>query len=382
MMLIGTHAGLSAEPSSHRTPEAVYVPPRVSAEALEIHRSGLLFDGHNDLPWQVRKAGGSFDALDIARPQPLLHTDLPRLRTSGLKAQFWSVYVSAKTEANGNALLQTLAQIQLVRDMVRRYPESFELATTAADVERIAASGKVASLMGVEGGHSIENSLQVLRQFHDLGVRYLTLTHTRSLDWADSCADEPRCHGLSPFGEEVVREMNRLGMVVDLSHVSVETMQAALRATRAPVMFSHSSARALCDVPRNVPDDVLRLLPANGGVVLINFNSGFIAPTAELARDKKARGTLGDVVDHIEHVINVAGIDHVGLGSDFDGVTSLPVGLEDVSCYPAITQELLNRGYNRAAIHKILGGNMLRVLGGVESAAEQAALAPDRRIPD
>ena len=346
----------------------------VSAKALQIHHSGMLFDGHNDLPWQVRKiGGGTFDNLDIAQPQPKLHTDLPKLKTSGLKAQFWSVYVSADTIDTQDSLLRTLEQIHIVEEMLRRYPESFELAETADDVVRIAASGKIASMMGVEGGHSIENSLPVLKQFYEHGVRYMTLTHTRSLDWADSCADDAKSGGLSPFGEEVVREMNRLGMLVDLSHVSVDTMHDALKVTKAPVIFSHSSAKAICDNPRNVPDEILRLLPDNGGVVMINFMSGFVVPTEQLARDKNALGTLDTVVDHIEHVIKVAGVDHVGIGSDYDGVTRLPVGLEDVSTYPAITQELLNRGYGRGQIHKILGGNVLRALRDAERVAADLA---------
>jgi membrane dipeptidase len=282
------------------------------------------------------------------------------------------VYVSVETIDAGDSLLRTLRQIELVHQMVERYPETFELAATADDVERIARAGKVASLLGVEGGHSIEGSLPVLGRFYDQGVRYMTLTHSRSLDWAGSSADE-KAGGLTPFGEEVVREMNRLGMLVDLSHVSVATMRDALAITKAPVIFSHSSARAICDHPRNVPDDILRALPANGGVVMVNFFSGFIVPTAELARDKEARGTLAIVVDHIDHIAKTAGIDHVGIGSDFDGITRVPVGLEDITKYPAITQELLNRGYNREQIHKILGGNALRALRAAEQVKAELA---------
>lgn len=346
-------------------------PLSISSEAREIHRSGLLFDGHNDLPWKIRTEGdSSFETIDIARPQPMLHTDIPRLRAGGLKAQFWSVYVPAKTAVTGDALLRTLEQIDLVHRMVRRYPETFELAATADDVERIVKAGKIASMLGVEGGYSIQESLAVLRRYYDLGVRYMTLTHSKSLAWADSATDEPRCGGLSEFGKEVVREMNRLGMLVDLSHVSVETMKAALEATEAPVIFSHSSARAICDHPRNVPDEVLRLVKTNGGVVMINFYSAFVVPTAQLKKDPKARGTLSDVVDHIDHVAKVAGIDHVGIGSDFDGVPRLPAGLEGVDRYPAITQALLERGYDRTQIHQILGGNVLRVLREAEGVAK------------
>jgi membrane dipeptidase len=342
----------------------------VSDEALTIHNAGMLFDGHNDLPWQIRKLGnGSLDKVDITKRHPELHTDIPKLKESGLKAQFWSVYVSADTMDTRDALLRTLEQMHIVDQMLKRYPEVFEQASTADDIERIAAAGKIASMMGVEGGHSIEGELGNLKRFYDRGVRYMTLTHSRSLPWADSCTGEVISDGLSLFGEEVVREMNRLGMLVDLSHVSPATMKDAVRVTAAPVIFSHSSARAICDHVRNVPDDVLKLLPENGGVVMINFFSSFVVPTAELEQDKEARGTLGTVVDHIEHVINVAGIDHVGIGSDYDGVTRLPVGLEDVSTYPAITQELLNRGYDAGQIHKILGGNILRVLRQAEQVA-------------
>jgi membrane dipeptidase len=338
--------------------------------ADEIHRSGLLFDGHNDLPWQIRRlAGGSLDLIDITVEQPKLHTDLPKLRRSGLKAQFWSVYVPVETMDTGDSLLRTMEQIELAHDMFRRFPDVFAVARDSKDIEAIAKTGKIASMLGVEGGYSIENSISILRRFYDQGVRYMTLTHTRSTEWADSSADQPRHGGLSPFGEEVVLEMNRLGMLVDLSHVSVDTMYDAIRVSKAPVIFSHSSARAICDHTRNVPDDVLKILPANGGIVMVNFMSGFVVPTEELKADKNARGTLNTVVDHIEHVIRVAGIDHVGLGADYDGVTRLPVGLENVSRYPDITLELVRRGYNREQIHKILGGNMLRVLRQAEQVA-------------
>ncbi|HUQ70932.1 MAG TPA: dipeptidase [Planctomycetaceae bacterium] len=347
----------------------------VSETTWDIIRSGLLFDGHNDLPWQMRElGGGSFDRLDIAVPQPKLHTDIPKLKQSSLKAQFWSVYVPAETDVTGDALVKTLEQIDIVHAMLKRYPETFELAKTADDVERIAKSGKIASMLGVEGGYSMQGSLPILKRFHDLGVRYMTLTHNKTIFWADAATDKPQHDGLTEFGEEVVREMNRLGLLVDLSHVSPDTMRDALRVTSAPVIFSHSSTRAICDHPRNVPDDILRELPKNGGVVMINFFSGFIVPTEELKRDKNARGTLAQVADHIDHAVKAAGIDHVGLGADFDGVTRLPVGLEDVSTYPALTQELVNRGYNRDQLHKILGGNILRAL----RRAEVVANAPQR----
>jgi membrane dipeptidase len=255
--------------------------------------------------------------------------------------------------------------------MVQRYPDVFEFASTADDVERIVNEGRIASMMGVEGGHSIEGSLDNLARLYDEGCRYMTLTHSRSLAWADSATDEPKNNGLSDFGEDVVREMNRLGMLVDLSHVSPDVMRQAIKLSEAPVIFSHSSARAINEHPRNVPDDVLQLTHDHGGVVMVNFYSGFIAPTAQIKQDAKARGTIHDVVDHIEHIIRVAGVDHVGIGSDYDGVPRLPEQLEDVSTYPRITQELLNRGYDKVAIHKILGGNVMRVLRAAEDVAKR-----------
>ena len=345
---------------------------RVTEDARRIHFSGLLFDGHNDLPWALREAGrSSFDVMDIAKPQPKLHTDIARLRRGGVKAQFWSVFVPAGTDLTGDALLQTLQQIDIVHRMVKRYPDVFELAGTADDIERIVAEGRIASMLGIEGGHSIRGSLPVLRRLYDQGCRYMTLTHSKSLDWADSATDKPRSGGLSEFGEEVIHEMNRIGMLVDLSHVSADTMKHALRVTQAPVIFSHSSARAINSHKRNVPDDVLRLTAKNGGVVMINFYSGFVVPDAELAKDKQASGALSTVVEHIEHVIKVAGVEHVGIGSDYDGVPRLPAGLEDVSTYPRITQMLLDRGYNQKDIHAILGGNVMRVLRAAERVAKQ-----------
>jgi len=343
----------------------------LTPEAAAIHSAGMLFDGHNDLPWEIREKGNSsFDKLDISKPQPTLHTDIPRLRQGGLKAQFWSVFVPAEHEKTGDALLQTLHQISIVKTMMQRYPETFEFASTANDIERIVKSGKVASMMGVEGGYSIEDELSNLQRLYDEGCRYMTLTHSKSLKWADSATDEPVSHGLSDFGRDVVLEMNRLGMLVDLSHVSPATMKAALVTTKAPVIFSHSSARAICDHPRNVPDDVLPLVAKNGGVVMVNFFSAFIVPTTQLKLDKEARGSLHDVVDHIDHLVKVAGIDHVGIGSDYDGVRRLPEQLESVASYPLITQELLNRGYDKASIHKILGGNVMRVLRKAEDVAK------------
>ncbi|MEQ9411902.1 MAG: dipeptidase [Fuerstiella sp.] len=353
--------------------DGIRPPVTLDNNGRRVHASGMLFDGHNDLPWQMRSIGSSsFDVLDISQPQADLHTDIDRLKAGGVKAQFWSVYVSADTEAAGTALLQTLQQIDLVHNMLKRYPDVFERADTADEVERIVKAGRIASLMGIEGGYSIESSLANIQRLYDLGCRYMTLTHSRSLAWADSATDEPRCNGLSDFGEEVVREMNRIGMLVDLSHVSAQCMHRTLDVTQAPVIFSHSSARALTDHPRNVPDDVLKRMPDNGGVVMINFYSKFVIPTAMLKSDETARGSIHDVVDHIEHVIRVAGIDHVGIGSDFDGVPRLPVQLDDVAAYPLITQELLNRGHSPEDVHKILGGNMLRTLRAAESVATRS----------
>ncbi len=372
----------------------------LAQRAWRVHRSSIVFDGHNDLPGEIRtKSQSGFDIIDLAERQPSLHTDIPRLREGGVGAQFWSAYVPSSTMETGGAARYALEQIDLIKRMVARYPDAFEMAYTAEDVERIHRRGKIASLIGIEGGHAIENSLGALRMFYELGTRYMTLTHSKSLDWADSCTDEAKCGGLSPFGEEVVLEMNRLGMLVDISHVSADAMRDVLRVTRAPVIASHSSAYALAPHPRNVPDDVLRGVAANGGVVMVNFYPVFIAPegaefsaarTAARA-DLRARhaddaeflaaydawqrehpeptATLDTVVDHVDHIVKVAGVDHVGLGSDFDGVPSLPSGLEDVSRFPAITAELLRRGYSEDDIRKILGGNLLRALREAERVA-------------
>jgi membrane dipeptidase len=386
---------LAAQPRSRE-------PVTLTEEALRIHREAPVFDGHNDLPYRLRELTDlDLRKIDLRKPQKELHTDIPRLRKGGVGAQFWSAYVSSSPQKRGEAVRTTLEQIDVIRRFVHAYPDVFELALTADDVVRIRKDGKIASLIGVEGGHSIDNSLGVLRSLYALGVRYMTLTHSDTLDWADSATDEPKSHGLSPFGEEVVREMNRLGMLVDISHVSAETMRHVLRLSRAPVIASHSSAFALAEHPRNVPDDVLRLVHKNGGVVMINFYSGFIVPeAARLSRDMSQQvrelqkkypdrrefraavtawrkehplptGSVHHVVDHIEHVIKVAGIDHVGIGSDFDGVDTLPRQLEDASCYPYITQELLNRGYSKEDILKILGGNILRVLRQAEQTARE-----------
>jgi len=394
--------------------------PQSNDAALLEHARGLLkqtplIDGHNDYPWALReKAQRNFEKLDIAKPQPSIMTDIARLRAGGVGGQFWSVYVPVEL-AGQSAVTATLEEIDTVHQMVRRYPDTFELALTADDVERVFKKGRIASLIGMEGGHSIDNSLAALRMFYRLGARYMTLTHSKNTAWADSATDDPRFGGLAPFGEEVVREMNWLGMLVDLSHVSPETMEDAIRVSQAPVIFSHSSARALNDVPRNVPDHVLQLLPKNGGVVMVTFVPGFLSPKvaawqklqdAESARLTKQfpadasavtrgvqewtsahpapRATLAEAADHIDHVRKLAGIDHIGLGSDFDGITMVPQGLEDVSKYPALVAELLRRGYNDDEVKKILGDNVLRVMRDVEKVSKrlQSERGPSTMIFD
>ncbi len=332
------------------------------ARARALHREVPLIDGHNDFPWALREHNAERDLnkLDIRMHQPKIHTDIPRLREGGVGAQFWSVYVPADLQGPA-AVLATLEQIDVVHRMVRKYPDTFELAMTAGDIERIFKAGRIASLIGMEGGHAIDNSLAALRMFYATGARYMTLTHSSNVAWADSGTDMPKLGGLSTFGEEVVREMNRLGMMVDLSHTSPETMIDAIRVSEAPVVFSHSDARALNDHRRNVPDEVLRLLPENGGIVMVTFVPGF------LTKDGKA--TLEDAANHIDHVRKVAGSDHVGIGGDFDGISTVPAGLEDVSKYPALTAELLRRGWEETDVRKALGLNALRVLSRVERVA-------------
>jgi membrane dipeptidase len=332
------------------------------ARARALHRETPLIDGHNDYPWALREhnAARDLDRLDIRMPQPTLHTDIPRLRQGGVGGQFWSVFVPAKLQG-ATAVRAALEQIDVVHRMVRKYPDTFELATTAADVERIFKAGRIASLIGMEGGHAIDSSLATLRMMHAAGARYMTLTHSANVRWADSGTDKPRLGGLSRFGEEVVREMNRLGMLVDLSHTSPDTTRDAIAVSEAPVIFSHSDARALNDHGRNVPDEVLRLLPKNGGVVMVTFVPAF------LVRGGKA--TLADVANHMDHIRKVAGADHVGIGSDFDGIEAVPAGLEDVSKFPALTAELLRRGWPNADVRKALGLNILRVMRRAEETA-------------
>lgn len=383
------------------TLQAGELPVTVSEHARELHFSSLVIDGHNDLAWEVRtRAGGDWDKADISQPQPRFHTDIPRLRAGGVGAQFWSVYVPANTRFRGQSAAMTLEQIALVRDMIKRYPQTFAFADSAADIKKIRKKGKIACLIGIEGGHSIEDSLSLLRKFRQLGVKYMTLTHSDSLTWADSSTDKSRHDGLTKFGEEVVREMNRLGMIVDISHVSDATAEDAIRVSRAPVIASHSAARAVANNPRNIPDRLLKRIAKNGGVVMVNFYSGFVTPEGarimtEWYKLKRTlhkkypdsdeyrrassrwwrthplpRGTIYDVIKHIDHIVDVAGIDHVGLGSDFDGVGTLPVGLEGVSTYPKITQLLVEGGYSDEEIKKVLGLNLMRVLQEVDATAD------------
>lgn len=382
------------------------------ARARRILERTPLIDGHNDLPWALRQGHGSDPhAVDLTAnldASTELHTDIPRLRAGGVGGQFWSVYVPASLEPV-EAAKATFEQIDVVRRMVAAHPEAFELATTADDVQRIHRRGRIASLMGIEGGYSIDDSLGLLREFHQAGVRYMTLTHSTTTTWADSATDAPKWDGLSPFGEQVVKEMNRLGMMVDLSHVSEETMLDAMRVSEAPVIFSHSSARAVTGHARNVPDSVLRMMPEDGGVVMVTFVPGFVneqvrawgaARSAEQARlqslnpgDPEAvtaglqawtaanpapSASIDDVAAHIQHVRDVAGVDHVGLGGDFDGVGSLPDGLEGVDAYPRLLAALMRNGWSEADIRKLAGENVLRVMRAVEAAA--ASKAAERPI--
>jgi membrane dipeptidase len=374
-----------------------------------------LIDGHNDLPWEIRErfksdvavVGLAADTrhLPLEAGQAALMTDIPRLRAGHVGAQFWSVWIPVGTPGF-EAVQMTLEQIDLVKRMSAQYPADFAMAYTAADIRRIHKSHKIASLIGIEGGHQINDSLAVLRQMYDAGARYMTLTHSSNTSWADSATDSPVHHGLTPFGVEVVKEMNRIGMLVDLSHVSAETMNAALAVSQAPIIFSHSSARALDDHPRNVPDDVLRAVSANGGIVMVNFAPPYVSPARNhweadhaaertrfnsppfaglyIGQPERAKvalaeweaqhpmpvTTLAQVADHIEHIRQVAGVDHVGLGSDFDGIPDAPVGLEGVDRYPALLEELMRRGWSDADIAKLAGENLLRTL----AAAEQVSL--------
>ncbi|MFC8536861.1 dipeptidase [Streptomyces sp. NPDC057249] len=358
-------------------------------------------DGHNDLPWALREqVGYDLAVRDIATDQSAhLHTDIPRLRAGGVGAQFWSVYVRSDL-AGDAAVSATLEQIDVVAELLDRYPADLRGALTADDMEAARAEGRIASLMGAEGGHSIANSLGTLRGLHALGVRYMTLTHNDNIAWADSATDEPGVGGLSPFGHEVVREMNRTGMLVDLSHVAATTMRDALTTSVAPVMFSHSSARAVCDHPRNIPDDVLGRLPANGGIAMATFVPKFVLPEAVAwtrAADENLRAhglhhldtteramklhaafeaanprpaaTAATIADHLDHMREVAGVDHIGIGGDYDGTAFLPQGLESVAGYPNLIAELLRRGWSAADLAKLTWQNAVRVLRAAEDVA-------------
>ena len=399
LLVVVAACGLAHAAAPATTPSA---DDALLARARAIHHAAPLIDGHNDLPWQLRTKGSSdLTKMDIRQPLPDFHTDIPRLRAGGVGAVFFAAYVPASFARQGIAARTTIEQIDLIHRMVEHAPADLELALTADDIERIHRSRKIAAMIGVEGGHSIENSLPLLRQLYALGARYMTLAY-ETTDWSDACPPaQPRHGGLAPFGIEVVREMNRLGMLVDLSHVSDDTMRDAVAASDAPIIFSHSSARALApDQSRDVPDDVLKMVHSNGGVVMVNFYSGFLLAEPADRREKwtdarkridaqlpeeqrraewrkwqrdnpMPRGDVGTVADHIDHIRKIAGIDHVGIGSDFDGVNMMPEGLEDVSCFPKLTAELLRRGYSDDDVKKVLGGNVLRVMRTAEEVAKQ-----------
>jgi membrane dipeptidase len=372
--------------------------------AKELLDQSILFDGHNDLPWAIRQfkeAPGDVDAYDIREKAPEGgQTDIPRLRAGGVGAVFWSVYTPG--EAAGSFARTQLEQIDIARRVIAKYPDTFTLASTAADVRAAKAAGKIGGMLGAEGGHAIEDSLALLRMYYDLGVRYMTLTHNNHTSWADSAMDPKPGHGgLTALGESVVQEMNRLGMLVDLSHTHPETMRDAIRVSKAPVIFSHSNAHALCNIPRNVPDDVIRMLPANGGVLMVSFVAGFSSQAAadvtlpamkeygeraqgkpeaertkiyeeirEKLRATMPKVTIGDVADHIDYIRKVAGVDYIGIGSDFDGNDNWPEGLSDVSMFPSLFAELIRRGWSDEDLAKIAGGNVLRALERAEAVAK------------
>jgi len=371
------------------------------AQALRILRTTPLIDGHNDIPDAIRERGG-LDLVDLSVSQPRLHTDIARLRAGGVAAQFWAAYVPVTTIHEGtHPAVYALEQIDLAHRLCATYPGTFADARTAADIERNFKAGKISCLVGIEGGHAIENSLGALRTFAELGVRYMTLTHWETLDWADAATDSAKHDGLTAFGEQVILEMNRVGMLVDLSHVSDATMMDALRVSRAPVFYSHSSARVLANHVRNVPDSILRIVGQKNGVVMVNFNPGFLsevvraygdsvqswsralrasgADSATRADSVKAwiargpKAMLKQAADHIERIRDVAGVDHVGLGSDFDGISDVPVGLEDVSKFPDLVAELLRRGWSEADVRKVVGLNALRVMRDAERVSAHMA---------
>ena len=414
-LLIAATLAAMAAPAS-----AQPIDPKVQARIDRILKATPLIDGHNDIAEQLaenykRSIVGIAGGTDQRQPHPLM-TDMARLHQGRVGGQFWSVYIDG-TITGDAAIRETIEQIDIVRRMIDAYPNDLELARTADDVVRIHRQGKIASMIGVEGGRQIGGSLAALRQYYNLGARYMTLTHNQTTEWADSATDDPKYGGLSPFGETVVHEMNRIGMLVDLSHVSADTMKDAIAASKAPVIFSHSSARGLVGHLRNVPDDVLQLLPANGGVVMVNFVPDFISDAvwkwgaeknAEEARLKafhrnstaevkagldawvaahpRPVTNVGTVADHIEHVAKIAGYDHVGIGGDMDGIDSTPVDLTGVQDYPRLFAELIRRGWTDANLAKLAGGNVLRVLRRAEAVAasmknEPAAMSPVDEAP-
>jgi membrane dipeptidase len=379
------------------------------ARAVALLKTVPLIDGHNDIPDAIRERGG-LDSVDFGVLQPKLMTDIPKLRAGGVGAQFWAAYVPVETIHQGtHPAVYALEQIDLVHRLCRKYPQALAMAVSAADVERNFKAGKVSCLIGIEGGHAIENSLGALHAFADLGVRYMTLTHWETIDWADAATDSAKHDGLTPFGEQVVLEMNRVGMLVDLSHVSDATMMDALRVSKAPVIYSHSSARALDNHVRNVPDSILRLVARNGGIVMTNFAPDYVSEplrafgdtiqqvvtrlraagldtaavrdTVRAWRARAPQATLAQVADHMDHLRQIAGVDHVGLGSDFDGISSVPVGLENVSKFPDLLAELLRRGWTETDVKKVAGLNVLRVLREAERVSAQLRARASYTLP-
>ena len=404
-------AGLAAF-ALFSTPALAQKTPEAIAEAAL--KKAPVFDGHNDVPWELRGSVGNvinnFDFNDTTRPKPdgtVMHTDIQRLRKGRVGAQFWSVYVPSNTNEQ-QAVQQTIEQIDVAKRLIARYPNDLGFALTSAELEQQMKAGKIAGMLGAEGGQSIGSSLAVLREMYGMGVRYMTLTHGKTTPWADSATDAPQHDGLNDFGKQVVREMNRLGMIVDLSHVSEATMKDALEVSRAPVMFSHSGVRAVNDHPRNVPDSVLPAVKANGGVVMVVFYAAFLDPklrehglsrTAQKARldalylgnpdgaaaalkawdaaNPAPQTPIAIAADHIDHLKKTIGVDYIGIGGDYDGMDATPVGLEDVAGYPQLFVELARRGYTQAELEKISSGNMLRVLKAVEAyAASQKGQPP------
>ena len=406
LLIVAAAVPLFAQASAQPAPNDQYL-----SRARRILTQTPLIDGHNDLPWRIREdsiARGNVDAYDLRKRTPG-HTDLDRLKKGMVGAQFWSVYTPGDYRDSGYARVQ-LEQIDIARRLIAKYPDRLALALSASDIRRDFKNGRLGSLLGLEGGHAIENSLGALRAYYDLGVRYMTLTHNVTLDWADAALDSAKHHGLTPFGDSVVREMNRLGMLVDLAHVSPATMSRALSVTQAPVIFSHSGARALVDVPRNVPDSILRRVTTNGGIVMVPFVTGFVSPAVKLYDDStrpliqdlrkkygtdtaaitreinqwrathpEPRATLAQVADQIDYVRRVAGVDHVGIGSDFDGITEVVQGLEDVSTFPALFAELARRGWSDADLRKLAGENFLRVFAQAESVAQRLRMETTTR---